>query len=85
MDDLIKGTYSTRCQPALQKDFSELVLACLLPPQDAVIFQSAVSCRATHFLTGDLRHFGPIMNQPQKTFFVVVQTVADFLARLSHA
>ncbi len=56
-----------------------------LPPQDAVIFQSAVSCRATHFLTGDLRHFGPMMNQPQKTSSVVVQTVAEFLARLSHA
>jgi len=53
-----------------------------LPTGDAVIFQSAVSFRATHFLTGDLRHFGPIMNQPNKTSSVIVQTVAEFLRDL---
>jgi uncharacterized protein len=53
-----------------------------LPPKDAVIFQAAVSCRATHFLTGDLRHFGPFMNRPDATFSIIVQTVAEFLAAL---
>ncbi|MGO9314765.1 MAG: putative toxin-antitoxin system toxin component, PIN family [Syntrophobacteraceae bacterium] len=53
-----------------------------LPIKDAVIFQAAVSCRATHFLTGDLRHFGPFMNCPQATFSIIVQTVAEFLAAL---
>ncbi|MFZ2445597.1 MAG: hypothetical protein WAW37_04515 [Syntrophobacteraceae bacterium] len=53
-----------------------------LPPKDAIIFQAAVSCRATHFLTGDLRHFGPCMNQPDATFSIIVQTVAEFLATM---
>jgi uncharacterized protein len=51
-----------------------------LSPKDAVIFQAAVSCRATHLLTGDLRHFGPFMNRPDLSYSITVQTVAEFLA-----
>ena len=53
-----------------------------LPSKDAVIFQAAIVCRATHFLTGDLHHFGPFMNQPDMAFSIIVQTVAEFLAAL---
>lgn len=53
-----------------------------LPAKDAVIFQAAVACRATHFLTGDLRHFGPFMNHPDKACSIIIQTVAEFLAAL---
>jgi predicted nucleic acid-binding protein len=53
-----------------------------LRPKDAIIFQAAVTCRATHLLTGDKAHFGPVMNRPNKTFSIVVQTTADFLAGL---
>jgi len=53
-----------------------------LSTKDAIIFQAAVNCRATHFLTGDLRHFGPFMNQPDATFSIIVQTVAEFLAAI---
>ena len=53
-----------------------------LPIKDAVIFQAAVSCHATHFLTGDLRHFGPFMNCPDATYSIIVQTVAEFLAAI---
>jgi predicted nucleic acid-binding protein len=53
-----------------------------LPTKDAVIFQAAVTCRATHFLTGDLRHFGPLMNRPDVTPSMVVRTVAEFLTSL---
>lgn len=53
-----------------------------LPIKDAVIFQAASTCRATHFLTGDLRHFGPLMNRPDATYSILIQTVADFLAAL---
>jgi uncharacterized protein len=53
-----------------------------LPTKDAIIFQAAVSCRATHFLTGDLRHFGPFMNRPDATFSIIVQTVTEFLAAI---
>jgi uncharacterized protein len=52
------------------------------PIKDAVIFQAANTCCATHFLTGDLRHFGPFMNQPDATCSIIVQTVAEFLAAL---
>ena len=53
-----------------------------LPSKDAIIFQAAVSCHATHFLTGDLCHFGPFMNRPDATFSIIVQTVAEFLAAI---
>jgi uncharacterized protein len=54
-----------------------------LPAKDAVIFQAAVACRATHFLTGDLRHFGPFMNRPDVvTSAIIIQTAAEFLASL---
>ena len=53
-----------------------------LPEKDAVIFQAAMSCGATHLLTRDLRHFGPLMNRPDATFSIIVQTVASFLANL---
>lgn len=53
-----------------------------LPSKDAIIFQAAVNCHATHFLTGDLRRFGPFMNRPDATFSIIVQTVAEFLAAL---
>jgi uncharacterized protein len=53
-----------------------------LPANDAVIFQAAVACSATHFLTGDLHHFGPSMNRPDVTRSIIVQTVAEFLAAL---
>jgi uncharacterized protein len=53
-----------------------------LPAKDAVIFQAAVRCRATHLLTGDLHHFGPLMNRPDATAGIIIQTVAEFLAVL---
>ena len=53
-----------------------------LPAKDAVIFQAAAACNATHFLTGDLRHFGSLMNQPDRSGSILVQTAADFLSSL---
>lgn len=53
-----------------------------LPEGDAVIFQAAATCRATHFLTGDMRHFGPLMNRPDVTCSIIIQTVAEFLAAI---
>jgi predicted nucleic acid-binding protein len=54
----------------------------LLPAKDCAIFQAAATCNATHILTGDLKHFGPLMNRPEDCFSITVQTVADFLASL---
>lgn len=53
-----------------------------LPTKDAIIFQAAVTCRATHFLTGDLHHFGPLMNRPDVTNSIIVQTFAELLASI---
>lgn len=50
--------------------------------KDQPIFQAALACQATHLLTGDLKDFGPFMNQPENTFGICIQTVAEFLNHL---
>ena len=50
-----------------------------LPDKDCPIYLAAHGCRATHLLTGDIRDFGPFMNQPKKTGRLIIQTVAQFL------
>jgi predicted nucleic acid-binding protein len=50
-----------------------------LPEKDRPVFGAAHRCKATHFLTGDRRHFGPFMNRPKETMGIVVQSVGDFL------
>jgi uncharacterized protein len=54
----------------------------ILPAKDAPIFAAAVYCRATHLLTGDIKHFGPLMNQPDLCGGMIVQSVAEFLDSL---
>lgn len=49
-----------------------------LPAKDRPIFEAALLGGATHLLTGDIRHFGPYMNMPDKSSGIIVQTVADF-------
>ena len=79
------------CLPLLNKLITQITLfmadrAALypegLPEKDSVIFQAAVACQATHFLTGDLRHFGPFMNKPNQTMSIIIQTVSEFIASL---
>jgi predicted nucleic acid-binding protein len=53
-----------------------------LVQKDQPIFQAALACQATHLLTGDLKDFGPFMNQPEDTFGIHVLTVARFLSDL---
>ena len=55
----------------------------LLPEKDRPVFASAQRCKATHFLTGDRRHFGLCMNKPTDTMGIVVQAVGDFLAGIT--
>ena len=50
-----------------------------LADKDQPIFQAALSCNATHILTGDLRDFGRFMNQPSDSHGVCIQTTAEFL------
>jgi predicted nucleic acid-binding protein len=54
-----------------------------LPKKDQPIFLTALKCRATHLLTGDIRHFGPFMKDPSKTVGMTIMTVADFLSSRS--
>ena len=50
-----------------------------LPEKDRPIFLSASSANCTHLLTGDLKHFGPFMNEPEKSMDLIIQTVREFL------
>ncbi len=50
-----------------------------LTDKDQPIFQAALSCNATHLLTGDLRDFGRFMNHPAQTHGICIQTTAEFL------
>jgi len=50
-----------------------------LSSKDCPIYLAALGCRATHLLTGDMRDFGPFMNQPAVTDGMMIQTVAQFL------
>lgn len=67
----VEGSAGYECPPGLAQ-------------KDRPIFQAAVACRATHLLTGDLKDFGPLMNRPETTSGLHVQTVADFLDHLGH-
>jgi predicted nucleic acid-binding protein len=54
-----------------------------LPEKDRPIFAAALICGATHLLTGDLRHFGPFMNDSEHTQSIVIQSVADFFGEIA--
>jgi uncharacterized protein len=45
------------------------------------MFLTAVKCRTTHLLAGDIRHFGPFLNNQSETSGIAVMTVADFLQK----
>lgn len=55
-----------------------------LAKKDRPIFQAAAACKATHLLTGDLKDFGPLMNRPEETSGMRIQTVSDFLDGLGN-
>ena len=75
LKELLRGIELTEHHPDLR-------FPPALAEKDRPIFQAAVACGATHLLTGDLKDFGTFMNQSEKTFGVLVQTVADFLESL---
>ncbi|MEA1049040.1 PIN domain-containing protein [Lamprobacter modestohalophilus] len=51
--------------------------------KDCPIYRAARACQADVLLTGDIRDFGFLMNAPDKTEGMCIQTVAEFLERLS--
>ena len=50
-----------------------------LPEKDRPILEVAIQCKATHLLTGDIKDFGPFMNNANLTGGVLIQTVSEFL------
>ena len=52
------------------------------PKKDRPILEAAIQCKATHLLTGDIKDFGPFMNNPDLTSGVLIQTVSEFMANL---
>ncbi|NWG30736.1 MAG: PIN domain-containing protein [Rhodocyclaceae bacterium] len=55
-----------------------------LPEKDQPIWAACHAARCTHLLTGDLKDFGPHMNQPEQTGGIVIQTVGEYLAAFLH-
>jgi predicted nucleic acid-binding protein len=49
-----------------------------LPEDDLTIFAAALSCRATHFITGDKKHFARYFEKPDQTGGIRIQTVRQF-------
>jgi hypothetical protein len=52
-----------------------------LPEKDAPILLAAVAARATHLITGDLRHFGPLFSK--RIAGLIILPPADYLGRTS--
>ncbi len=50
-----------------------------LPAKDAPILLAAIAARATHLITGDLRHFGPLFGK--KIAGLIILPPADYLHR----
>ncbi len=64
----------------LVADAPEIPCPAGLAEKDGPIFRAARGCRADVLLTGDIRDFGFLMNAPEKTSGLLIQTVAEFLA-----
>lgn len=63
----------------LVADDQEIPSPAGLTEKDRPVFRAARACRADVLLTGDLRDFGFLMNVPDKTDGLLIQTVAEFL------
>lgn len=63
-------------------DDESIVCPVELPDKDWPIYRAAHACGADVLLTGDLRDFGPFMNNPEHSGGLLIQTVADFLRSL---
>lgn len=64
---------------AVMPDAPDLPCPDDLAEKDRPIFRAALACGADVLLTGDLRDFGFLMNAPEKTGGLLIQTVANFL------
>ena len=81
--------------PSAETKFNKLVASITIVPEHAAapypaelnekdrpIFQAAYACHATHLITGDIAHFGALMNKPGDTFGIIILPPAAFLNSL---
>ena len=76
----LDGLYTIQRHLRLVEHRADLAFPDGLAQKDQPIFQAALACQATHLLSGDLKDFGPFMNQPENTFGICILTVARFLS-----
>jgi predicted nucleic acid-binding protein len=62
-----------------ESEAGELPSGVSLPDKDAPILLAAVASRATHLITGDFRHFGPLFGM--KVAGITILAPADYLSR----
>ena len=62
-----------------ESEGGELPAGVSLPDKDAPILLAAVAARATHLVTGDLRHFGRLFGK--KVLGITILAPADYLRR----
>jgi len=74
-----------RQNKAIRLIADDLAIACPsgLAEKDWPIYRAACACHADVLLTGDLRDFGFLMNAPEQTDGLMIQTVAAFLNNFS--
>ena len=73
---LAKLSARLRLFDAIPRDLSRGVS---LPDKDVPILLAAMEAKATHLITGDVRHFGPYLGRTIEGILVV--TPADYLKR----
>jgi uncharacterized protein len=60
-----------------ESEGGELPVGISLPDKDAPILLAAMAARATHLITGDLRHFGPLFGK--RVAGLTILSPADYL------
>ena len=59
-------------------DRRDLCCRAELAEKDLSIYRAALGCKADALITVDHRDFGTLMNRPERTDGLLIQTVADF-------
>jgi uncharacterized protein len=82
-DDLQRGrlTRLSRTIEFFDAPSNNLPQGIVLPDKDAPIVLAAIEAKATHIITGDLRHFGPYFGK--KIQGILVVPPGDYLKKIS--
>lgn len=82
-DDVQRGRLTRLCRSIKFFDtpWSDLPQGVSLPDENAPIVLAAIQGKATHLITGDIRHFGPYFGK--KIQGILVLSPGDYLKKLS--